>query len=292
MSGVMSGVVDEDRAPDARHSEQVLLGAMLQHPADIIPVIRELRLRPEHLWRADHQKVLTEAFSLDDRGVVPTVSLIREALGDKLDGGHAYLCELSDHGIRLPGKNIREHIDRIQATWAARQQWGAMARYKRELCDDPSAALNGGPTRLAESLDDIRREVMQPSDSCGPLVDDVTLLTGREPEALVDGRIPAGGFVVGIGPPGTGKTFLSLDLALSVATGRHWLDVKVGRPGPVIYIAADGAGLKARVHAWKSAHGYRDDEPLGMSIWNEPVNFLGLSGFPNAILGPFGVFRG
>ena len=70
------------------------------------------------------------------------------------------------------------------------------------------------------------------------------------------------------------KTFVALDLGLSVATGRRCLGADVGHSGPVVYIAADGTSLKQRVHAWKAAHGYRDDEPLGLFIWPEAVNFL------------------
>ena len=70
------------------------------------------------------------------------------------------------------------------------------------------------------------------------------------PTWLIESVIPAGGLVGLIGPPGVGKTFIALDMALSVATGRLWqgLPTKKGR---VLYISAEGrGGLSKRVAAW------------------------------------------
>ena len=273
MSSSTSGSVVVRPTPHALESEQVLLGAMFLH-SEIVAQLRVLRLHPGHLWRADHQKILRTAFELDDRGVTPEALLIKEKLRGHLDGGPAYLLGLADYAVRLHANNIRVHVGRIHATWAARQQQTALENYSSDLSNDPWAALNGGPVRLAESLDKIRREVVPPSDDLEPLIDDLTLLKRENPEALVDGRIPAGGSVVLVGPPGAGKTFIGLDLALSVATGRRWLGADVGRSGPVVYIAADGASLKPRVRAWKRTHGYRDEDLLGLYIWPAAVNFL------------------
>lgn len=55
-----------------------------------------------------------------------------------------------------------------------------------------------------------------------------------------------------------GKTFVALDLALCVATGRPWWGHAVEQ-GPVLYIAGEGVGgLKKRVRAWSRHH----DVPL------------------------------
>jgi hypothetical protein len=73
---------------------------------------------------------------------------------------------------------------------------------------------------------------------------------------LVDHHLPAGGFAVLYGPPGGGKSFVALDLAMSVATGTDWLGVERVDPGVVVYVAAEGsAGLAKRVGAWINAHG-------------------------------------
>src|SRR5262249_26457754 len=54
--------------------------------------------------------------------------------------------------------------------------------------------------------------------------------------------------------PGTGKTFVALDLALSVASGREWLDKFDVRRGMVVYVVAEGGGgVGMRLRAWKQA---------------------------------------
>src|SRR5687768_8990587 len=70
------------------------------------------------------------------------------------------------------------------------------------------------------------------------------------PTWLIDGVLPASGEVMVYGAPGEGKSFLALDWALSVATGKDWQGRRV-RAGPVIYVVAEGAaGLIRRTVAW------------------------------------------
>ncbi len=72
---------------------------------------------------------------------------------------------------------------------------------------------------------------------------------------LVQGMVPAGGFIVVVGASGGGKTFFVLDLAMSIATGTPWHGRDVVR-GPVVYVAGEGiSGLVGRVSAWKDLHG-------------------------------------
>src|SRR5258706_3804854 len=68
---------------------------------------------------------------------------------------------------------------------------------------------------------------------------------------LVKGIINVGALVAIYGEPGCGKTFLTLDLALSVADGRSWFGHKVPKRGRVVYVAAEaGASIRNRVGAW------------------------------------------
>lgn len=85
----------------------------------------------------------------------------------------------------------------------------------------------------------------------------------RPPEFLIDGLIEASALGLLFGDPGCGKSFLAVDIALSLATGTpfHGLAVK---QGAVFYIAGEGHnGLARRFAAW--AHD-RD-----VSIANAPL---------------------
>ena len=70
------------------------------------------------------------------------------------------------------------------------------------------------------------------------------------------------------------KSFLAVDIACSVQTGRNWRGRTV-RNGHVIYIAGEGAnGIKKRIRGWEKKHGVKVELtliPLGVSPDNVPV---------------------
>jgi hypothetical protein len=92
-----------------------------------------------------------------------------------------------------------------------------------------------------------------------------------DPQPLIDTVLDQGTNGLLYGPWGTGKTFIALDWAASVATGRPWQ----GHPTEqrrALYIVAEGAfGLKARVEAWETGwHTSITDDAL--HILPRPVN--------------------
>jgi len=75
------------------------------------------------------------------------------------------------------------------------------------------------------------------------------------PSFLIDGVLPAGALAAIYGPAKLGKTFVVLDMALSVASGRPFFGRQV-RKGTVVYVIGEGrSGLGQRWRAWKAAHG-------------------------------------
>lgn len=81
-----------------------------------------------------------------------------------------------------------------------------------------------------------------------------------EPEWLVAGIMPATSLTTLYGAPGSAKSFLALDAALSVSAGVpfHGRDTKQGK---VIYSLGEGLrGLKYRIEAWCLAHPTADKE--------------------------------
>lgn len=69
------------------------------------------------------------------------------------------------------------------------------------------------------------------------------------------------------GPSNTGKTYIMLDLALSVATGKDsWHGAKI-HPGPVAYFCAEGqAAFPKRVEAWCQENGI-EEKALEGAFW-------------------------
>jgi len=75
------------------------------------------------------------------------------------------------------------------------------------------------------------------------------------PTWIVDGIIPAPGVGLLYGAPKAGKSFVGMDLACCIATGRPWLG-RDTRQGRVLYIVAEGVGgFGQRLNAWADYHG-------------------------------------
>lgn len=80
--------------------------------------------------------------------------------------------------------------------------------------------------------------------------------TMNAPDPLVAGVLDAGALVEMVGARGVSKTFVAVDMALSVATGTPWAGQPTVR-GRVLYLVGEGGGLAfgIRLEAWCKAHG-------------------------------------
>jgi len=99
------------------------------------------------------------------------------------------------------------------------------------------------------------------------------LLKEPEPlEWLVDDYILQGTQVQVVGESGLGKTFLTIDLALSIVTGKKWNSRDV-KQGPVAYINAEGhTGFRHRLKGWSVKHKPLKDVPFCLS--NGPIDMM------------------
>jgi hypothetical protein len=89
------------------------------------------------------------------------------------------------------------------------------------------------------------------------------LETQDPPEFLVDGLIPEKSFGYIYGDSNTFKTFVTLDLALSIAYGVPWQG-RQAKQATVVYILGEGQGSFAkRVRVWRAARGLSEyDAPF------------------------------
>lgn len=79
------------------------------------------------------------------------------------------------------------------------------------------------------------------------------------PRALIKGLLNLDSESWIIGPPGSKKSFVVLDMAGAVAAGRDWQGHKV-HGGPVVLVVAEGSGgLGGRVQAYERLHGPMSD---------------------------------
>ncbi len=202
---------------------------------------------------------------------------------------------LDTHSKHLAGRSVivlpdndqagRTHADKVIASL-----WGKADRIKR--IDLPGLQEKGDVAdflseRTLDELMDIVRQapVVTAQPEAGdevPAVEDgavepyQTMRRGAvfampPVEFLVDGLLTDTGFAMMYGAPGTGKSFLAIDIALSVAHGMPWQGQEV-KPGAVLYIAGEGiGGFGKRWKAWEKYHGVKDEPD--MYLLPTAVNF-------------------
>jgi hypothetical protein len=94
------------------------------------------------------------------------------------------------------------------------------------------------------------------------------------PEPLIDDILMLDSLAVCFGKPGSCKSFLSIDWALSVATGSWWHGRAVAA-GPVLYVIGEAAsGFSQRQAAWATANRVHSLEDFDMHWLPEPINLL------------------
>lgn len=105
---------------------------------------------------------------------------------------------------------------------------------------------------------------------------------GRKYEFIVDNLIPERQVVIVMGETGTGKSFLTTDMMLSLCRGVRFFGRRVIKPLGVIWCAYEAAeGANSRMRAYAQHHGLRD-EYLPFAALQMPVSLWPLE--PNGDL--------
>ena len=129
------------------------------------------------------------------------------------------------------------------------------------------------PKRLIESaIDDLlshnnepkEEQQQQPNARKKLLVESWDSIKDEPVEWLVESIIPKKAFVALYAPPASWKSFIALDLAEAIATGRDWMGYKIPKKGAVLFISGEGyGGMGARVSACK----IQNQSPDGANLY-------------------------
>lgn len=149
------------------------------------------------------------------------------------------------------------HADGVQAV---RKAFSALVKDQPWLGKLAASDAPQGTDRQPEPPGPIRRIRFLPDSE----------FENRPPRQwLIPSILPREGIALVFGPPGCGKSFLTMAWSLCIASGTPWL----GRPvlqGPVAYIAGEGSfGIGPRIRAWKTHHSFTGDS--GVRWFDESV---------------------
>jgi hypothetical protein len=90
-----------------------------------------------------------------------------------------------------------------------------------------------------------------------------TLRKHKQPGWVIESVIPDRSSIIMYGPPGCGKTFTALDIALHIAHDKEWQGKQIQRAGAVVYMVAEGLyGIAKRCQAWHKYHNLEITENL------------------------------
>lgn len=213
------------------------------------------RLTPE-LFPEQHDRMIFEAwrYQAANGGATDPVGVL-ERLRDlgRLDaaGGQAYVLGLVDE--LASAANFGAHVDRL-VDERARERLAGIADRTRERLD-----LGHSPASVAadmlQALGMLDSASLAPARGRGlqalPLAEIRLDIASRY---VVKGILSRDSLAIVVGPPGSGKTFLVADLALSVSAGLAWREHRVHR-GSVLYLAAENPrSLQNRALAWCDHH--------------------------------------
>ncbi len=239
-------------------AEMMVLGSCLLSQQACAATIE--RLTPDEFYYPSNRKVYEAVFAVFTRGeVVDIFALTQEMRARRtLDdvGGGGFLTQLVE--TTPTATQIEVYVRAVEAGAAVRRieseanailtliQSGAtmdsltVSVQKLLQIPDATTARHSNKFRLSK-LSDLSDQPLKPF--------------------IIEKILPANGLAAVVGTFGSYKSFLALDMALSIATGLKWQGHATER-GYVVYVAAEGAGAEVnkRARGWCVRHQLSDDE--------------------------------
>ena len=211
------------------------------------------------------------------------MALHHECDGD--DTGFYLWDDWSQNGEKYPSEEaLRTQWDSFERRKGAGHRQVTMATVLK-MAKEAGASPTPRPT-LAATVDDLRTAMsavaatpalgmFTPEDYTGRFpITSLAVSIMMEPGGwLIKNVLPDAGLIVLYGASGSGKTFVAIDLAFSIARGVAWRGNRT-RKGRVMIIAAEGGkGMSKRLKATCDYHNI-DPNEVDIGLLTVPPNFL------------------
>ena len=248
------GILDKEE----RHTER-MLGAILKNK----PLLEKLRhfVKPVHFKQHAHRRLIQMAFDYFDKyqTAPPLDSIAAKINAEESDQAkRVYLTSVAEscyEAFEPAAQNPQEFLD-FAADICAKNE-GRLAAGSLIDALQKNKPYEALAVEVAERSKKIR-ELAKPPKQYRYSFDELLKLPPAE--WLIDRHFGKRSLSMLFGESNCGKSFVALDMAFCVATGKRYLDKYEVRQGPVFYVASEGApGYKARAMAWQREH---DRKPL------------------------------
>ena len=169
-------------------------------------------------------------------------------------------CELLNLGVS--SETARELLEEIWnphclPPWTSEDLATKVDNAVRYAQNEPGAwGVEPAETTFRGALDKLAKEKNSPAQRSRFHAENETEQEeGKDPSWLIKDLFPEQSTILTVGQSGSYKSFLMLDLALCLATGKSWCENPPWLTGPVFYAASEGRHSlkKARRRAWKIA---------------------------------------
>lgn len=248
--------------PDESIAERALIGMLAAQPALMAAIEEEVTV--DHFGEVVHKQLFIAIAAADPDQHVSMKALMDAAGGDAL-------CPVFD------GWNVARYIAKLVADAPSAPDAAHLAR---SLAAQVRAAANRDGD--VDDEYDIDPEPVPFEPTMGLRMWADRNVPGRQYEFIVDNLIPERQVVVVMGETGTGKSFVTTDMMLSLCRGVRFFGRRVLRPLGVIWCAYEAAeGANSRMRAYAQHHGLQD-EYLPFAALQMPVSLWPLE--PNGNL--------
>lgn len=150
--------------------------------------------------------------------------------------------DYATRGEPVPGRTVIGMLRQDSGVWCAVYSDQTFEAIGPELVTAAGRAVEGTASSSAR-LEELRSRMLSSA----------ALDAIPAPVPLIDGHLYEDTIAELWGKPGCGKSFLAIDWAESIATGKHWQQ-QTTQQRPVLYIVGEGAGgVGKRKRAWHQA---------------------------------------
>ncbi|MEV7470429.1 AAA family ATPase [Streptomyces kronopolitis] len=250
-----------DSQAENLEAEQSVLGGCIANPRRIAET-RGLVRGPD-FYRPAHEAIWDAILHLHDNGepTEPAALAIELEKRGALQrvGGRSYLHHLYQYGAVDPAY----YADKVSAAAELRGE-AELGRRIVQHATTPGAEPGGTTTFIDDYL---KRQAERAAGRSGDpadaliaeLLDTAALDDMPALEPLVGDLLHLDSLARVVGPSGHMKSFMVIDFAAHVGTGKPWHGQYV-KQGTVVYLVAEGSrGIRKRVRAWEKHHGLKAD---------------------------------